>query len=180
METANLALAASALLAAAEARAESRGCHVRTDHPDRLPSWERSVLVRQVGGVIDRGRRAAAGRRMGLTEETRPAIVDAGLVVDRGRRVIERALAEDLRDGPDVTTLSTVPADQLSRANITPRQAGVLAGGPVAMAVFDTVLGHRGSVDSWWPTAERWCPGSRRWSVAAPDRRRSSPRSGPR
>ena len=38
VETANLALAAAALLAAAEARAESRGCHVRTDHPDRLPS----------------------------------------------------------------------------------------------------------------------------------------------
>jgi L-aspartate oxidase len=53
VETANLSLAASALLAAAEARAESRGCHVRTDHPDRLPSWERSVLVRQVAGDID-------------------------------------------------------------------------------------------------------------------------------
>lgn len=53
VETANLATAAAAVLAAAEARAESRGCHVRTDHPDRLPSWERSVLVRQVAGVID-------------------------------------------------------------------------------------------------------------------------------
>jgi L-aspartate oxidase len=53
VEMANLSLAASALLAAAEARAESRGCHVRTDHPDRPPSWERSVLVRQVGGAID-------------------------------------------------------------------------------------------------------------------------------
>ena len=52
VETANLALAASALLAAAELRAESRGCHVRNDHPDRAPSWERSILVRGVGGVI--------------------------------------------------------------------------------------------------------------------------------
>jgi len=52
VETANLALAASALLAAAEARAESRGCHVRNDHPDKVSSWERSVLVRQVDGVI--------------------------------------------------------------------------------------------------------------------------------
>ena len=52
VETANLALAASALLAAAEARAESRGCHVRNDHPDKVSSWERSVLVRQVDRVI--------------------------------------------------------------------------------------------------------------------------------
>ena len=53
VETANLALAASALLAAAEVRAESRGCHVRNDHAERSPAWERSVLVRQVGGTID-------------------------------------------------------------------------------------------------------------------------------
>ena len=31
-------------------------------------------------------------------------------------------------------------ADRLSRANITPRQAGVFAGAPVAMAVFETVF----------------------------------------
>jgi len=53
VETANLALAGTALLAAAEQRAESRGCHVRNDHPERLTSWERSVLVRQQDGVID-------------------------------------------------------------------------------------------------------------------------------
>ena len=52
VETANLALAASALLAAAELRAESRGCHVRGDHPERAASWERSILVRRVDGVI--------------------------------------------------------------------------------------------------------------------------------
>jgi L-aspartate oxidase len=43
---ANLALVAGALLAAAEVRTESRGCHVRTDHPDRSAQWERPVVVR--------------------------------------------------------------------------------------------------------------------------------------
>ncbi len=46
VEAANLALAAGALLAAAEVRTESRGCHVRTDHPERVVEWERPVLVR--------------------------------------------------------------------------------------------------------------------------------------
>jgi nicotinate-nucleotide pyrophosphorylase (carboxylating) len=77
---------------------------------------------------------------MGLTEQTRTAIRDAGLSTDVVEAVIDRALSEDLRDGPDITTVATVRADRLSRANITPRQAGVLAGGPVAMAVFETVF----------------------------------------
>jgi L-aspartate oxidase len=46
VEMANLALVAGALLAAAEVRTESRGCHVRTDHPDRSAQWERPVVVR--------------------------------------------------------------------------------------------------------------------------------------
>ena len=53
VETANLAQAAGALLAAAEVRTESRGCHVRTDHTDRSPEWERSILVRQRDGSIE-------------------------------------------------------------------------------------------------------------------------------
>jgi L-aspartate oxidase len=53
VEAANLALAAGALLAAAEVRTESRGCHVRTDHPDRSSEWERPVLVRARGAVIE-------------------------------------------------------------------------------------------------------------------------------
>ena len=76
---------------------------------------------------------------MGLTGQTRLAIAGAGLSADEVVSIIDLALAEDLRDGPDVTTLSTVPARHLSRANITPRQPGVLAGGPVARAVFETV-----------------------------------------
>jgi nicotinate-nucleotide pyrophosphorylase (carboxylating) len=76
---------------------------------------------------------------MGLTGQTRDALTDAGLDVDAVTAVIDRALAEDLRDGPDITTESTVPADQLSVANVVPRVPGVFAGGPVAMAVFETV-----------------------------------------
>jgi nicotinate-nucleotide pyrophosphorylase (carboxylating) len=69
------------------------------------------------------------------------ALADAGLDADGVAAVIRVALDEDLRDGPDVTTLATVPADQSCRAAVTPRAAGVLAGGSVALAVFDTLLG---------------------------------------
>jgi nicotinate-nucleotide pyrophosphorylase (carboxylating) len=62
------------------------------------------------------------------------------LDIEDVERVITTALAEDLRYGPDVTTEATVPADAVGIAELTPRKAGVLAGGPVALAVFERVL----------------------------------------
>ena len=65
VETANLALASSALLAAADIRTESRGCHVRNDHPDRQAAWERSVVLRVRAGALEatvRDLRPAAAR----------------------------------------------------------------------------------------------------------------------
>ena len=46
VEDAALTLTARALIAAAERRAESRGCHVRTDFPDTDESWLRGLTVR--------------------------------------------------------------------------------------------------------------------------------------
>ena len=44
VEDAALTLLAAAVLAAAGTRTETRGCHVRTDHPDRDDSWQRASL----------------------------------------------------------------------------------------------------------------------------------------
>ena len=72
------------------------------------------------------------------------ALRGAGLEVDDVRRVVEAALAEDLRYGPDATTAATVPAAATAEAVIRTRQPGTLAGLPVALAVLDTVLGPAG------------------------------------
>jgi L-aspartate oxidase len=46
VEDAALTMAARALIAAAQERTESRGCHVRTDFTSRSQEWQRSQLVR--------------------------------------------------------------------------------------------------------------------------------------
>jgi nicotinate-nucleotide pyrophosphorylase (carboxylating) len=56
-------------------------------------------------------------------------------------RVVATALEEDLRYGPDLTTEATVPSDAVAIAEFAARSPGVLAGGPAALAVLDSVLG---------------------------------------
>lgn len=55
------------------------------------------------------------------------------------KRLIDVALDEDLRLGPDVTTLATVPADAVGTAHVVAREAGAIAGVPVAVAVLRAV-----------------------------------------
>lgn len=57
------------------------------------------------------------------------------------QRVVATALAEDLRYGPDATTMATVPPDSVATASISPRAFGTLAGLPAVRAVFDEVIG---------------------------------------
>jgi len=61
---------------------------------------------------------------------------------DEARAVVARGLAEDLRYGPDVTSLATVAADATTKAAMVSRQSGVAAGVDVALLVLDEVLGE--------------------------------------
>ncbi|MBX9980140.1 MAG: nicotinate-nucleotide diphosphorylase (carboxylating), partial [Mycobacterium gordonae] len=47
--------------------------------------------------------------------------------------IIRRGLDEDLRYGPDATTLATVSADAVATASMVPREPGVIAGVDVAL-----------------------------------------------
>jgi nicotinate-nucleotide pyrophosphorylase (carboxylating) len=71
---------------------------------------------------------------MGLTDDE----------LTEARATIARALDEDLRYGPDVTTLATVPADAATTARMVTREPGVAAGVDLALLVLDEVLGTDG------------------------------------
>ncbi|WP_234812839.1 carboxylating nicotinate-nucleotide diphosphorylase [Mycolicibacterium confluentis] len=60
------------------------------------------------------------------------------------RQVIARGLDEDLRYGPDVTTMATVGADARTTAAMVTRVDGVAAGVDLALLVLDEVLGSDG------------------------------------
>ncbi|MGY1827632.1 carboxylating nicotinate-nucleotide diphosphorylase [Blastococcus sp. SYSU DS0541] len=76
-----------------------------------------------------------------LRPELADVLRDGGLEPEAVERVIRRALDEDLALGPDVTTTATVPAGARATGDVVPRSPGVLAGVPVAAAVFAIVGG---------------------------------------
>jgi nicotinate-nucleotide pyrophosphorylase (carboxylating) len=75
--------------------------------------------------------------------QVRTTALSAGEIVE-AKAVIARALEEDLRYGPDVTTLATVPADATTTASMATREPGVIAGVDLALLVLDEVLGTDG------------------------------------
>jgi nicotinate-nucleotide pyrophosphorylase (carboxylating) len=109
-----------------------------------------------------------------MTATLRPGVLDAlragGLDPADVLRVVRGALDEDLSFGPDVTTLSTVPADSRATGDVVPRTAGILAGVPVAAAVFDVVGGADVEVTLLAADGDRAEPGRAVVSVAGPTR----------
>ncbi|HEX8001896.1 MAG TPA: carboxylating nicotinate-nucleotide diphosphorylase [Mycobacteriales bacterium] len=74
---------------------------------------------------------------MRLTPLVADTLRNAGLDPDHVTDVARRALDEDLMGGVDVTSVATVPFDQEGVADIVVRAPGVVAGIPVAAAVFE-------------------------------------------
>lgn len=67
--------------------------------------------------------------------------VNPGVDRDEVLALIRTALDEDLRYGPDITTMATVPEDAVATASVVSRQFGTLAGLDVGLLVLDEVIG---------------------------------------
>ncbi len=77
--------------------------------------------------------------RAGVAMTATDGLVAAGLDPTAVEDLVRRALAEDLAGGLDVTTAATVPASRSDTADLVARADGVVAGLPVAAAVFELV-----------------------------------------
>jgi nicotinate-nucleotide pyrophosphorylase (carboxylating) len=77
----------------------------------------------------------------GLGGGTLAALRAVGLDAEDVARAVRTALDEDFAYGPDVTSAATV-AGRTVTADVVAREAGVLAGGPVALAVLDLIGGY--------------------------------------
>jgi nicotinate-nucleotide pyrophosphorylase (carboxylating) len=77
-----------------------------------------------------------------MRPQTTAALRSAGLDPDDTRALVTRALEEDFRYGPDVTTAATAPAGAQATGEVVARQRGVIAGLPVALAVADLIADY--------------------------------------
>ena len=133
-EATNLLTVATVLVGAALARLETRGSHWREDFPERDDNdWLGHLDVTLT----------AEGPQMTYTphgDTTPPRLAQelaaAGLDPAEIDALIDRALAEDLQEAGDVTSLATIPAEQRAIADVVARKDGIVAGLAVAEAVF--------------------------------------------
>jgi nicotinate-nucleotide pyrophosphorylase (carboxylating) len=72
-----------------------------------------------------------------LSDPITEQLLTAGLDPAGVEQIVQTALDEDLRYGPDVTSAATAPAGATAVATVVARRPGVVAGLPVALAVLD-------------------------------------------
>lgn len=106
-----------------------------------------------------------------LSADTRTRLLVAGLDPDAVAALVRMTVTEDLMGGIDVTSTATIPADQRSVATFGSRQAGVVAGLPVAAAAIEAVCGDAASdFDHLVVDGARVGPGDELARVTAPTR----------
>lgn len=104
-----------------------------------------------------------------LPAELSAALAAAGLDANAVVDLIDRALAEDLDGGVDVTSVATVPEGQRSVLDLVAKGNGVVAGSPVAAAVFFRASGGR-ATSTFVEDGTRVTPGDVIGSVSGPTR----------
>ncbi|MEV6980132.1 L-aspartate oxidase [Sphaerisporangium sp. NPDC051017] len=138
-ETTNLLTVATVLVAAAGAREETRGSHWREDHPERDDAgWlgHLDVTLGEEGLSMTYRRHEGGPGETAISGHLEADLTLAGLDPAAVAAVIDAALAEDLAQEGDVTTIATIPAGQPAVGDLVARADGVVAGLAVAEAVF--------------------------------------------
>ncbi|MEV5497589.1 L-aspartate oxidase [Nonomuraea fuscirosea] len=147
-EATNLLTVATVLTGAAAARLETRGSHWREDHDTRDDDeWLGHLDVTLTKEGL---RMTYTPHGDAMTPRLAQELTSAGLDPAEVDALIDRALAEDLQEAGDVTSLATIPEGQRAVADVVARRDGVVAGLAVAEAVFvrlGAVRAERGAKD---------------------------------
>ncbi|MER6173688.1 L-aspartate oxidase [Streptosporangium sp. NPDC001681] len=169
-ETTNLLTVASALVAAARARQETRGSHWREDFSERDDAlWlgHLDVTLTAEGPTmtyVPHGRRATV-----LPPQVENDLTEAGLDPVGVVALLEAAAAEDVAGG-DVTSIATIPADRRDTADVVARADGVVAGLAVAEGAFSYLSGGRLTAERRVKDGERVAGGDVLMTVTGPTR----------
>ncbi|WP_329427472.1 L-aspartate oxidase [Streptosporangium sp. NBC_01495] len=170
-ETTNLLTVASALVAAARERQETRGSHWREDFPERDDDWWLGHLDTTLTAegpamtYVPHGQRVTA-----LPPQVENDLVEAGLDPEAVTAILEAAAAEDLQEGGDVTSVATIPADQTATADVVARADGVVAGLAVAEGAFSHLSQGRLVAERRVKDGERVAGGDVLMTVTGPTR----------
>jgi len=74
---------------------------------------------------------------MTFSKSLNELILSAGLSVENIARIAQAAIDEDLNGSTDVTSVATIPEEQLAVAQFINRKSGVIAGVPVVAALLE-------------------------------------------
>ncbi|WP_248959747.1 L-aspartate oxidase [Sphaerisporangium perillae] len=178
-EATNLLTVATAIVTAARAREETRGSHWREDFPERNDAWwlgHLDVTLAEDGltlaeeGLTMTYAQHDDDRTAGLPNQVGADLAEAGLDPAAVVALVGTALAEDLTEDGDVTTIATVPADQRAVGDVVARAGGVVAGLAVAEAVFHASSGGRLTLERHVKDGERVSSGDILMTVVGPVR----------
>ena len=145
----NMATTALLVAASAWARRESRGAQYRTDYPAERPELRHRTMTtlaaaREIAASLADHAAVRAPQPISSLKwkhdiVTTPASLlhpDAFLSPLAIDEAVQRALDEDLGRAGDITSMATIPETARARAILVARQAGVIAGLPLAVATF--------------------------------------------
>ncbi|WP_424536744.1 L-aspartate oxidase [Sphaerisporangium viridialbum] len=171
-EATNLLTVATALVTAARAREETRGSHWREDFPERNDAWwlgHLDVTLTEEGFSMTY-RQHDEDRSTMLPHQVETELVAAGLDPAAVMALVGTAIAEDLAEAGDVTTLATIPADQVAAGDVVARADGVVSGLAVAEAVFSFSSRGRLTAERHVKDGERVSRGDVLMTVSGPAR----------